>query len=158
MVRFLLLDTFVHINRIYYSFKFVHKKLFFINFTIIRIMIVLCLNNTKTINRNINNGAPISTTSPNITEPINGIMDNQTVHRPLQAVHPKKNIFVSRLAYDTTSVDVDFYISYTIDRNIDISSRNFNLLHPGPLLRLKYPLHTLISISLWNPISGQLII
>lgn len=74
----------------------------------------------------MDNGVPVSTASPIITEPINGIIDNQTVHRPLQAVPPRKNIFVSRLAWDTTSEDVDYYIRSKLGRNIDIFIQKFS--------------------------------
>ena len=53
-------------------------------------------------------------------------MDNRTIHRPLQAVPPRKNIFVSRLTYDTSSEDVDYYIRSKIGQNIDIFIQKFS--------------------------------
>lgn len=62
---------------------------------------------------------------------------NQNIHNPLRAVPPKKTIFVSRLANETTAKDVDFFVKSKVGLNAEISSFKFNFSQPRSIASFK---------------------
>ena len=82
-------------------------------------------------------------------------VDNlQNGHHPLRAIPPKKQIFVSRLASNTTVEDVDFYIKNIIGQNSDISIYKFSFAQPRTIssFKLTVPLEifeTLLEPNFW---------
>lgn len=63
-------------------------------------------------------------------------VDNQTLRRPLKAIPPKKTVFVSRLAGDTSSEDVDFYIKSKLC-NADVVVHKFKFSNPRSISSFK---------------------
>ena len=55
----------------------------------------------------------------------NPLESNGTVHNPLRAIAPKKTIFISRLASDTSTDDVDYYLKSKIGPHADVLIHKF---------------------------------
>lgn len=62
--------------------------------------------------------------TPNPPAPVPN--SDQTVHSTLRAVSPKKTVFVSRLAVETTSEAVTSYINSKVGPDADVSTYKFN--------------------------------
>ncbi|XP_046810013.1 uncharacterized protein LOC124420597 [Lucilia cuprina] len=75
----------------------------------------------------------------NVTNPIvdNPLQLINTEIIPLRAIPPKKTIFISRLASDTTSDSVDFYIKNKLGNDADISIQKFNFSQPRSISSFK---------------------
>ncbi|XP_037816681.1 uncharacterized protein LOC119607035 [Lucilia sericata] len=54
----------------------------------------------------------------------NGI--NPIVNRELRVIPPKKHIFISRFAFDTSAEDINYYIKSKLNQDADISVYKFN--------------------------------
>lgn len=65
------------------------------------------------------------------------LINSQVVHNSLRAIPPKKAVFVSRLAFDTTVADVEFYIKSKIGSNAEISTFKFKHSQPREIASFK---------------------
>lgn len=75
-------------------------------------------------------------------------------HNPLRAIPPKKAVFVSRLAYETSTEDVNWFIKSKIGLNAEISTRKFNYSQPREISSFKVVVpdqyfNTLLDPSFW---------
>ena len=71
------------------------------------------------------------------TSDLNNLNNVQIKHNPLRAIPPKKTIFVSRLASETTIEDIEFYIKSKMDQNIEFSTYKFNYSQPRTITSFK---------------------
>lgn len=62
---------------------------------------------------------------------------NFTVPKPLIVVPPKRTLFISRLAYDTTVEDIDYYIKAKLGNNVDITINKFSYSQPRSITSFK---------------------
>lgn len=80
--------------------------------------------------------------------------NNLVPHNPLRAIPPKKTIFISRLASETTSDDVDYYIKSKIGQNADVLIHKFQFSEPRSISSFKITVPTgisnhLLDINFW---------
>ena len=75
----------------------------------------------------------------------------QTVHNVLRAVPPKKTIFVSRLAIETTAEAVNSYIKSKVGPDADIATYKFNFLQQRSITSFKIT----VPADLFEPILDQ---
>ncbi|XP_065368812.1 uncharacterized protein LOC135961245 [Calliphora vicina] len=95
------------------------------------------------------------------------LLNNENVRIPLRAIPPKKTIFISRLANDTTTESVDYYVKNIIGNEADISIQKFNFPQPRSISSFKitvsidifktlddpnfWPINTLVREYIYRP-------
>lgn len=72
-----------------------------------------------------------------LNNPVPVFNNSQTINNTLRAVPPKKTVFISRLAFDTTTEDVDSFIKSKVGPNVDISTYKFVFSQPRSITSFK---------------------
>lgn len=85
-----------------------------------------CLSNTTSLNSLVSANDYASPMSPKSFDYV-----------PLRAIPPKKAVFVSRLAFETSSEDINFFIKSKISMDAEISTYKFNYSQPREIASFK---------------------
>lgn len=80
------------------------------------------------------------------------IADNgPNAHRELRIIPPKKSIFVSRFASETTTEDIEYYIKNNLNTNADIVTYKFSYSQPRSITSFKISVSSEIFDKIIDP-------
>lgn len=68
---------------------------------------------------------------------MNTFENNPVVHNPLRAIPPRKTIFISRLANNTSIDDIDYYIKSKVGEQAEILIQKFQYSQPRSIASFK---------------------
>lgn len=118
------------------------------------------LSTNKLATNHTNNAASCSRSSTSTGETDNISNGNSTVGNgiihPLKVIPPKKSIFISRLADETSAADIEFYIKHKLGGDLDIMVRKFKFSRPRSIASFKLMVpqevfDRIINTNFWPP-------
>lgn len=79
---------------------------------------------------------------------------NNPIYQPLRVIPPKKSVFVSRFAYETSTTDVEYYIKSKLCSDVDVIVYKFKYSRPRSVVSFKISVpieifHQIVDPNFW---------